>query len=218
MDINLLPWREEIIEYNKKVFTRLLLLSLIVSGLFLTFTYYLFFAKVSYANNYTQALESAKLDLVGNVSAYFTQQKLEKEVNARCLTLEKLQHSRFESVYLLNEIAKVVPKGVYLNTLNRDGSNVIITGSANSNLLISEMIQAIDATKTLKTMSLKKVERKEGTGVSTTDFDVQLSLSVPTSGLGEDKKSGDMQLQSPVKVIQDLRNEKDAQINNAVKN
>lgn len=218
MDINLLPWREEIIEYNKKVFTRLLVLTLIVSGLFLTFIYYLFFAKVSYATNYTQALESAKLNLVGNVSAYFTQQKLEKEVNARCLTLERLQYSRFESVYLLNELAKVVPKGVYLNTLSRDGGNVAITGSANSNLLISGMIQSIDATKTLKTISLKKVERREIKGATATDFDIQLSLSVPRGGAAEDKKPEGMQLQNPVKAIQELRDEKSAQIDNATKN
>jgi hypothetical protein len=72
MDINLLPWREEIVGYNKKIFLRLILMALVCAGIFLTFAYHLVFSELGYVKSYMSALESAKVNLAGNVSAYAT--------------------------------------------------------------------------------------------------------------------------------------------------
>lgn len=218
MDINLLPWRKEIIEYNKKFFTRLVVAALVLAGIFLIFAYYLFFGRVSYETSYTKALEKAKLNLVGNVTAYFSQQKIQKEVNARYLMLQKLQYSRFETVSLLNAIAKVTPKGVYLNKLIRKNDRVELSGTANSNLLITKMMQSIEASKHLKTISLQKVEKRQDENSMITEFDLQLALTIPSSLSQESsKKAGTMQLQNPITVIQQGRDEQNKKIDDAVK-
>lgn len=179
MEINLLPWREEIIEYNKKILFRLLLAAIILGGCFLIFAYHLFFAQVSYTKSYTQALEEAKVNLVGNVSAYFTQKKIQKEVSARYLVLQQLQLSRFDTVRFLNEIVKITPKGIYFSTLARNDNQIKISGAANSNLLITEFMQKIQQSLNLKTTSLEKVEKKEGANLIVTHFDLQAALTLP---------------------------------------
>lgn len=218
MDINLLPWREEVIEHNKKAFMRILLATLILAGFFLIFIYYLFFGRVSYEISYTEALEKAKLNLVGNVTAYFNFQKMQKEVNARYFMLQRLQYSRSETVFLLNEIAKVTPKGVFLNKLIRQGNQVQLFGVANSNLLIAEMMRAIDTSKNLKTISLQKVEKKEAQHSVLTEFDLQLALILPTSLSEESSKKADaLQVQNPITTLQQKKDEQNKKIDDVTK-
>lgn len=218
MDINLLPWREEVIAYNKAIFTRIMLISLVLAGVVLMFVYYLFFGRITYEASYTKALEKAKVNLVGNVTSYFSHQKMQKEVNARLLMLQKLQYSRFETVSLLNEIAKVTPKGIYLNKLVRKGDQVELAGVANSNLLIAQMMQSIESSKQLKTISLQKVEKKQTENSAITEFNLQLALIMPTSLSEESSKKADtLQLQNPINVIQEMRNEQNKKTEDVTK-
>ena len=218
MDINLLPWREEIVEYNKKVFMRLILGALILSGIFLVFIYYLFFSRVSYEVSYTDALEKAKLNLVGNVAAYFSYQKVQKEVNARYIMLQKLQSSRFETIALLNGLARVTPLGIYMKKLVRRGDRLELTGVATSNLLIAQMMQSIEGSKHLKVISLQKVEKTESQHSTVTEFDLQLALTTPAS-LSEEtaKQVNKLQMQNSDAVIQQDKTEQNKKNDDAAK-
>ena len=55
---------------------------------------------------------------------------------ARKQIIEDLQRDRGETVYLLTELVKQVPAGVYLKSLKQEGSKVNITGYAQSLSLI----------------------------------------------------------------------------------
>jgi len=179
MDINLLPWREEIIGYNKKVFFRLILMALVGAGIFLTFTYRLVFSELTYVKSYTAALESAKLNLVGSVSTYVTQKKIQKEIEARTIVLQQLQENRFNTVRLLNAVAATIPKGIYLTQLVRNDDHVDIVGVANSNLLIANLMTVIQTSPNLKVDSLEKVQKTEGKDLVVTQFELKLSLLGP---------------------------------------
>jgi type IV pilus assembly protein PilN len=176
MDINLLPWREEIIRYNKKIFLRLVLLSLVASTIFLVFAYRMIFAELSYVKSYTSALESAKLNLVGSVNAYMAQKKVQKEMDARIVTLQKFQDDRFSTVRLLNAMVTTVPKGIYLTKLVRNNNQIDIAGVANSNLLIANLMQVVEASPHLKVESLQKVEKTVANDMTVTQFELKLNL------------------------------------------
>lgn len=177
MDINLLPWREEIIGYNKKVFSRLMLMAVVGAGVFLIFAYQLVFSQLSYVKSYTAALESAKLNLAGSVNTYLTQKKTQKEIEARTIVLQQLQVNRFDTVRLLNAVVAIIPKGIYLTKLVRNNNQIDISGVANSNLLIANLMTVIEASKHLKVESLQKVEKTEGKEMIVTQFELKLSLT-----------------------------------------
>jgi type IV pilus assembly protein PilN len=219
MDINLLPWREEIIEYNKKIFGRLTLLAVILSGVFLIFIYHLFFGRMDYTKSYVETLEIAKTQLVNNVRGYFEYKKIEKEVSARFLTLQQLQQSRFDTVRLLNEITAVTPKGIFLKKLVRTGNQVQISGVANSNLLISQMMAGIEKSKVLQVGSLQKVEKTEGADLVVTQFDLQLTLTSYNAPIiaGTEAISQKQKIGNPIESIQKLREEQNKLIDAAVK-
>lgn len=180
MDINLLPWRNEIIEYNKKILLRLIFAALALSGVFLIFIYNLLFQSVSYSENYVIFLEKAKTNLLGNISSYVTYKKTQKEVNERFSVFQKLKASRYDSVRLLNQISKAIPKGIYLTYLSRDNDRIEMTGSAASNLLVSQMMQSIDASKYVKIHTLQNVEKSEGQELGYTRFNLRLELVFPS--------------------------------------
>jgi type IV pilus assembly protein PilN len=218
MNINLLPWREEIITYNRKIFIRMVWVALIASGIFLIAIYHLLFGQVIYTKSYMQALEEAKTSLVNNVSAYLNYKKTQKEISARYVVLQRLQFSRFETIGLLNELAKVTPKGVYLDKLIRKDSQVDIFGSANSNLLIAQMMQAIEVSKTIKVVSLQKVEKSEGDNQVITQFELKLMLIMPTSLSDTSAKNAEKNsLTNPIDVINKHKEEQNQLINAAVK-
>ncbi len=177
MEINLLPWRDEILALNKKQFFHLLLAAVLMSGLAIIIIYHLFFGNLAYSKSYTSALERAKVGFVDSIKTYFEYKKTGEEVRKRLDTLRSLQRSRFDAVRMLNAITKVEPKGVYLNTISRNNNVVDITGFASSNLLISSFMKAIDDSPDLDVVSLKNVQKAEGSG-TVTQFDLSIKLTL----------------------------------------
>ena len=62
-------------------------------------------------------------------------------LRARQQAVEDLQSNRNMPVYLLGELVKQLPDGVYLTSLRQEGSNVTIVGVAQSNERVSELLR-----------------------------------------------------------------------------
>ena len=62
-------------------------------------------------------------------------------LRARQLAVEDLQADRNMPVYLLDELVKQLPDGVYVNSMKQEGSNVSITGVAQSSERVSELLR-----------------------------------------------------------------------------
>lgn len=177
MEINLLPWRDEILSLNKQLFFRLLLMAVLSSGVVVIVMYHIFFGELAYSKSYTSALERAKVGFVDSVKTYFQYKKKGEEVKKRLETLRHLQRSRFDAVRLLNEVTKIIPRGVYLNSITRNSDAVDLIGYASSNLLISSFMEAIDKSTDLDVVSLKNVQTTEGGG-AVTQFDLRIKLTL----------------------------------------
>jgi len=79
---------------------------------------------------------------------------------ARKQVIENLQRDRGETVYLLSELVKQVPEGIYLKSLKQDGLNVNITGYAQSNARVSALMRNLEASPWLERPQL--IETKAG--------------------------------------------------------
>ena len=62
-------------------------------------------------------------------------------LKARQKSVEDLQTDRNIPVHLLNELAKQVPEGVYLASIKQTGSTVLVTGTAQTNERVSELLR-----------------------------------------------------------------------------
>lgn len=65
------------------------------------------------------------------------------ELRARQQAVENLQADRNLPVHLLNDLARLLPEGVYLTSVRQDKDGVAITGVAQSNERVSELLRQL---------------------------------------------------------------------------
>lgn len=212
MEINLLPWRDEIVAFNKKLLMRLIMMAIILAGIFLFVISRVFFAETNYEKNYIATLSKAKADIVNSISGYLNDKKMQEELATRLLTLRKLQVDRFSTVRLLNVLSKITPRGVYFSKLARSGNTVDLSGSANSNLLIAQFMRAVDDSPELDVISLEKVEKKEGKNTIVTNFDLKVVLTMSGQAQTAAYKEENLKLHNPIDTLKKMRDEKDKEI------
>jgi len=208
MEINLLPWRKEILSHNRNQFYVLLCVTLLLSAGFLWLVYSEFFSQVIYKKQYIHALQNATTQLKNKTVASEKERKNFELAYTKVRTLENLEYSRFTTIKFFNEITAMVPQGVYFKTLSRTGPIIEITGIANSNFLIAQFIKSINASPNLVVLSLKKVEHTEQNFKSVTEFDLQLAIRFEIFYADEAEKKTDFKIGSSSTQARNIFDEK----------
>jgi type IV pilus assembly protein PilN len=139
--INLLPHREAARKRRRDAFNVTLVLALL-AGLVIAGLIYLWYqAQISDQqgrNAYLQG-EIGKLETqikeIANIEAEIAALK------ARQNAVENLQADRNLQVHLLNELVKQLPDGTYITSLKQEGQSIAITGVAQSNERVSELLR-----------------------------------------------------------------------------
>lgn len=139
--INLMPHREARRERQKKMFWFLTGLSAVAGGVlvFLVWSVLQGLIGGQQERNELVAAENRKLDAQIKEIA-----NLRNEIDAlraRQRAVEDLQADRNQPVYLLDELARQTPEGIYLRTIKQEGLKVNVTGFAASNERVSEYLR-----------------------------------------------------------------------------
>jgi len=139
--INLLPHREAKRKQRKNAYFAMLALSAII-GLIAVLLVGAFFAN-NIANQVERnrfiTAENTRLD--GEIKEVATLKQEIEALKARQQAVEDLQSDRNQPVYLMDELVKQVPEGVYLNSLKQEGQRVALNGYAQSNERVSELLR-----------------------------------------------------------------------------
>jgi type IV pilus assembly protein PilN len=139
--VNLLPHRAVKRERQKKLFWALTGLAA-VAGLFMVGAVWTvlqgYIANQEARNEFIRA-ENRKLDT--QIKEIATLRQEIDGLRARQRAVEDLQADRNQPVYLLDEIAKQVPEGIYLRSIKQEDRRVNVTGWAASNERVSEFLR-----------------------------------------------------------------------------
>lgn len=139
--INLLPHREAARKRRREVFYSALgvaaLLGVLIGGV--VYSWYL--AQIESQQGKNRFLTSEITRLEGQIKDIATLQAEIASLRARQNAVEDLQGNRNLPVYLLNELARQLPDGVYINSMKQDNQSVLITGVAQSNERVSELLR-----------------------------------------------------------------------------
>lgn len=139
--INLLPHREEKRRQRKNAFVAMLAGAAVAGGLVVLMVGGVIASRIadqSERNSIIKA-ENAKLDL--QIKEIATLREEIDSLKARQQAVEDLQSDRNQPVYLLDELVKQVPEGVYLKSFKQDGQRVALNGYAQSNERVSELLR-----------------------------------------------------------------------------
>jgi type IV pilus assembly protein PilN len=148
--INLLPWREARRKaHNLQFFILMGMVAVLAASIvLLVHGYYATRIATQSERNRFLASENTKLD-----KEIEEIQKLKEEIQAllsRKQVIETLQADRAQTVYLLEQLVRQTPDGVYLNSIKQTGLKVNLTGYAQSNARVSTLMRNFEASAYLE--------------------------------------------------------------------
>ncbi|MBK0394671.1 PilN domain-containing protein [Ramlibacter algicola] len=139
--INLLPHREAARKRKREAFFASLGVAAVAGGLIAGGAYIWFQAQISSQQSKNQLLQTEITKLEGQIKEISTLQQEIAALRARQQAVEDLQADRNLPVHLLNELVRQLPDGVYITTLKQENQVVTLTGSAQSNERVSELLR-----------------------------------------------------------------------------
>ena len=139
--VNLLPHREAARKRQRELFFIALGIAVVVGGLICGGIYSWYQAQIAgqQAKNTTLKNEITKLD--GQIKDIASLQQEITALRARQTAVEDLQGNRNLPVYLLDELARQLPDGVYITSMKQENQVVQLGGVAQSNERVSELLR-----------------------------------------------------------------------------
>ena len=179
--INLLPHREE---RRKRARTHFAVLGAMTAALGLVVVGAVWFV-------YQQRI-SAQEDRNRFMKAEIA--KLDKEIDeikevkdkiaallARKQVIETLQTDRVQTVYLLDELVRQMPEGVFLKSVKQKGPGVALVGYAQSNARVSTLMRNIESSPWLSEPNLVEIKAVNLGKMRISEFNLTLKLKRPAA-------------------------------------
>lgn len=102
----------------------------------------------------------------------------ERELNRRLNLVEQLDRNRFKTVRVLDEVARRVPRYMWLTSMkNLAADRVAFDGYAFSNLVVSDLMTELDGSEAFSDTELSVVKRKEVDGQNAVGFTVTSTVN-----------------------------------------
>ena len=156
--INLLPWRALAREKRRRRFLIVLLaLALVAAGGLLVIERFIDRAvERQLARN--DLIRSATVQLDGRARQIDQLKVRREQLLERMQTIETLQANRSDSGIILEQLARSLPVGVYFTDVKMTEGTIVITGVAQTNTLVAQLMRNLDASHWLETPQLNDVK------------------------------------------------------------
>lgn len=141
--INLLPHREAARKHRREVFFVTLGLAALAGVLICCVLYSWYLTQIESQRGRNTFLQSDISRLDVQIKDIATLQAEINSLKARQTAVEDLQGNRNLPVYLLSELVRQLPDGVYVSSLKQENQIVMLTGIAQSNERVSELLRNV---------------------------------------------------------------------------
>lgn len=174
--INLLPWREEAEkEKQRQFFTVLAAVSL--SAFAIIFIVSQFFqAQIDGQNTRNKFISTEIQVLDVRIGEIKTLNAKKQALQERTNVIEELQRSRNIGTQVLNELAKIVPSGIYITQLKKQNNTLLLLGKSESNNHLANMIRAIDLSDLFTDAVLESITSTEAKSKLLSDFKMRVRI------------------------------------------
>jgi len=174
--INLLPWREARRKAHNLQFFILMgmVAGLAASIVLLVHGYYA--TRISTQTERNRFLKSENTKLDKEIEEI---KKLKEEIQAllsRKQVIETLQGDRAQTVYLLEQLVRQTPDGVYLKSIIQTGPKVNLAGYAQSNARVSTLMRNLEASNFLENPVLVEIKATNVNNRRLSEFVMNISI------------------------------------------
>lgn len=174
--INLLPHREERRKAARKHFAVVAAMTAVLGGAIVLLVHGFYAAKVSEQVSRNDFLKKETEKLDKDIEEI---KKLKDEIAAllsRKQVIETLQADRAQTVYLLDQLVRQMPEGIYLRSVTQRGMRVSLLGYAQSNARVSTLMRNIEASQWLEAPTLNEIKAVTVNNKRVSEFSLDLSL------------------------------------------
>ena len=179
--INLLPWREELRKQKQQQFAVVSAGTAVIGALLVLLAHMQMEGLIDKQNQRNRFLENEIAELDKKIAKIKDLEKTKAALLARMDIIQQLQHSRPQSVHLMDSLVYTIPDGVYLNKINQKGSSLTLSGIAQSNARVSAYMRNIDNSKWLGKPKLDVIETKDDKQRRSAEFVLRASQVVPAA-------------------------------------
>lgn len=108
---------------------------------------------------------------------------------ARKQVVETLQSNRSAVVYLLDQLVRQLPDGVYLKSVKQGGNGISLQGYAQSNARVATLMRSLEASPWLRSPNLIEVKSATINNLRVSEFSLNVTL-VPPEAAADKGKGG----------------------------
>lgn len=191
--INLLPWREERRQEQKKQFVMMTLMTCVLSAAIVGLIHFQMQAKIDYQLSRNRFMSNEIVKVDEEIKEISELQKVRRSLIERMEVIQDLQGSRPSIVHLFSEIVSTVPNGVFLKTLSQTGGNLLINGEAESNARVSTYMRNLSSSEWLKDPNLTVIEIEDKTVNRISTFTLTVKQTSPNATGDEETDDGGLQ-------------------------
>ncbi|GHE22300.1 PilN domain-containing protein [Halomonas urumqiensis] len=188
IEINLLPWREELrARRSKRFYLALALVALLgLGGGYAMTWYYQQQHEAQLQRNAHVQAQSRELDeAIREISEL---EAIREEMLEQVQLFTELQLGRTQTVHVMSDLTTSLVEGVYYTQLNRQGDSLRLAGLAENNRQVSDQLRALAAAASFSEPVLSEVEAEgEAEGEPGRRFSLSMSQQLP----GREQTSAD---------------------------
>ncbi|GAA6151783.1 PilN domain-containing protein [Pseudoteredinibacter isoporae] len=187
-NINLLPWRDEYRARRKQEYLTILMAVVLLAAALA----YLWVSSAQ-ADIDSQVQRNALLQdeitiLDSKVSEIKELKKRRSELLERMRVIQELQGLRPVIVRAFDEFVRMVPDGIYVKSMERNGDVISMEGVTESNNRVSTFMRNLEASAWFQDPNLNSVTAKPELGDQASEFSMSVRAAVPKTEESEGGK------------------------------
>jgi len=188
-NINLLPWREEAREKHKRDYIGISALVFLGAAILVYIALSLLEMMTDEQRGRNAYLQSEIQLLETQIAEIKKITERKKDIERRTEIILNLQQSRNLPTHVLDELVRVVPAGIYLSSIEKKGSLLLIEGRSESNNNVANMMRKVKASEWLTDPNMQSIVTQDDELRQLQRFNLRVSVK---SAIADD----------PVKVAQ----------------
>jgi len=182
--INLLPWRDDRRQEQRKEFLTVLALVLALGVGLVLLADRVVNGQIEYQKSRNNYLTENIKVLDKMVAEIADLQRKRNQLIDRMRVIQELQGNRPIIVRVLDQIVRTVPDGVFYTKLGAKANTISISGIAESNNRVSSLMRRLDASDWLENPNLTGVTAATAYGDQATSFNLTVKVQLPKTEEG----------------------------------
>ncbi len=184
--INLLPWREARRHQQQRDFMTLLAGMALLAVLGVVAAHVQIGSWIEHQQSRNTLLRTEIEGLKITAQKIKQMDKIKARLLGRLESIQNLQQSRPGIVLAFDELARMVPEDIYLNSLKGESNRITLTGIARSNNVVSNFMRRLADSASFSEPTLKVIESKDINGIKTNLFELTVTRKQAKPDAGAD--------------------------------